>query len=117
MGPAAVSLVAAAAGLLRLPDERAKANRAAGIDGSQSDREVRLLQAVRGAWAGVLQEAPHAGTNGSSLMDVATQTDQILKHLKNGGTLTPLEALDKFGCFRLGARIFDLKQEGHAIQT
>jgi hypothetical protein len=47
-------------------------------------------------------------------MDIGTQTDQILKHLQGGGTLTPLEALDKFGCFRLGARIFDLKQEGHA---
>ena len=50
-------------------------------------------------------------------MDLATQADQILAHLKGGGTLTPLEALDKFGCFRLGARIFDLKQEGHDIQT
>jgi hypothetical protein len=50
-------------------------------------------------------------------MNIATQTDQILAHLKNGGTLTPLEALDKFGCFRLGARIWDLKREGHDIQT
>jgi hypothetical protein len=50
-------------------------------------------------------------------MNIATQTDQILAHLKNGGTLTPLEALDKFGCFRLGARIWDLKREGHEIQT
>lgn len=50
-------------------------------------------------------------------MDMATQTDQILAHLKGGGTLTPLEALHKFGCFRLGARIWDLKREGHDIQT
>jgi hypothetical protein len=50
-------------------------------------------------------------------MDMATQSDQILAHLKGGGTLTPLEALDKFGCFRLGARIWDLKQEGHDIQA
>lgn len=50
-------------------------------------------------------------------MDVSTQADQILAHLKSGETLTPLEALDKFGCFRLGARIWDLKREGHDIQT
>jgi hypothetical protein len=50
-------------------------------------------------------------------MDVCTQTDQILKHLQAGGALTPLDALNKFGCFRLGARIWDLKQEGHAIQS
>jgi hypothetical protein len=49
-------------------------------------------------------------------MDIATQADQILAHLKSGGTITPLEALDKFGCFRLGARIFDLKRDGHDIQ-
>jgi hypothetical protein len=49
-------------------------------------------------------------------VDLATQSDQILKHLKSGQTITPLEALRRFGCFRLGARIYDLKQEGHAIE-
>jgi hypothetical protein len=28
-----------------------------------------------------------------------------------------LEALEKFGCFRLGGRIYDLKQRGHKIET
>lgn len=40
----------------------------------------------------------------------------ILLHLKDGRSITPLEALDKFGCFRLGARIFELKEEGHPIE-
>ena len=44
-----------------------------------------------------------------------TQEIQILNYLKTGKKLSPLEALKKFGCFRLGARIFDLKQKGHNI--
>jgi hypothetical protein len=46
-----------------------------------------------------------------------TQAEQILHYLQQGGALTPLEALDMFGCFRLGARIWDLKREGHDIRT
>ena len=41
----------------------------------------------------------------------------ILEHLKSGQTITPLECLEKYNCFRLGARIFDLKKQGHLIQT
>lgn len=44
-----------------------------------------------------------------------TQTAQILAHLKTGRSITPLDALEWFGCFRLGARIYDLKQDGHNI--
>ena len=46
-----------------------------------------------------------------------TQSDQILAHLKSGNSITPLEALNLFGCFRLGARILDLRKEGYDIQT
>lgn len=49
-------------------------------------------------------------------MTIATQTDQIFKHLSQGHRLTPLEALDRFGCFRLGARIYDLKKQGYDIK-
>ena len=41
----------------------------------------------------------------------------ILKHLQDGNKITPLEALNKFGCFRLGAVIFVLKQEGWEIES
>lgn len=44
-----------------------------------------------------------------------TQRNAILNYLKSGRSLTPLEALDLFGCLRLGARIYDLKQEGFEI--
>lgn len=46
-----------------------------------------------------------------------TQSEQILHHLKSGHSITPLEALAKFGCMRLGARVYDLKQQGHDIRT
>ena len=44
-----------------------------------------------------------------------TQTAQILAHLKTGRSITPIDALNEYGCFRLGARIYDLKQDGHNI--
>ena len=46
-----------------------------------------------------------------------TQAQRILIYLKTGKTLTPLEALKKFGCFRLAARISDLRSQGHNIWT
>jgi len=39
-----------------------------------------------------------------------SQNDRILGYLQEGNTITPLEALDLFGCFRLSARIHDLKK-------
>lgn len=44
-----------------------------------------------------------------------TQRNDILDYLKSGRSLTPLSALDLFGCLRLGARIYDLKAEGYRI--
>lgn len=46
-----------------------------------------------------------------------TQSRQILAHLKSGKTITPIEALISYQCFRLGARIYDLRQSGYAIET
>ena len=46
-----------------------------------------------------------------------TQTQRILIYLKTGKSLTPLEALQKFGCLRLAARIADLRRDGHIIWT
>jgi hypothetical protein len=41
---------------------------------------------------------------------------QILARLKQGRALTPQEALREVGCFRLGARIHELKEQGWPIQ-
>jgi hypothetical protein len=46
-----------------------------------------------------------------------TQTDAIRAHLLTGAHLTPLEALDRYGCFRLAARIDELRKEGLDIET
>lgn len=45
-----------------------------------------------------------------------SQTTQILNHLKLGTSLTPIEALELYGCFRLSARIYDLKDNGWPIR-
>jgi galactose mutarotase-like enzyme len=44
-----------------------------------------------------------------------SQTAQILDHLQRGKVISPLDALHRFGCMRLGARIWDLRQQGHPI--
>jgi hypothetical protein len=46
-----------------------------------------------------------------------TQTELVLAALTKGEKLTPLDALRRFGCFRLGARIWDLKRAGYTIST
>ena len=45
-----------------------------------------------------------------------TQSEMILAHLKSGKPITPLEALKAYGVYRLGARIWDLKRQGHPIR-
>ena len=46
-----------------------------------------------------------------------TQKDKIEDYLKAGNSITPLDALEMFGCFRLGAHIFILRGEGLNIRT
>lgn len=50
-------------------------------------------------------------------MNKQSQNACIAIWLKQGHTITPLEALHKFGCFRLGARIADLRKAGYNIET
>jgi hypothetical protein len=46
-----------------------------------------------------------------------TQLLKIRKHLESGLSITPIEALNNYNCFRLGARIYDLKRIGMNIET
>jgi hypothetical protein len=46
-----------------------------------------------------------------------TQSARILDFLATGRTLNPMTALRRFGTFRLGARIWDLKKDGHDIKA
>lgn len=45
-------------------------------------------------------------------MRTESQKSQIKKWLLSGRSLTPIQALELFGCFRLSARIGNLKDEG-----
>ena len=44
------------------------------------------------------------------------QNAQILSHLKSGKEITPMEALNEYGCFRLAARVFELRDSGWPIE-
>jgi len=45
------------------------------------------------------------------------QIDQILECLESGKSLSSLQALNAYGCFRLAARIKDLRQLGWEVTT
>jgi|TARA_R100001086_G_scaffold238074_2_gene162563 hypothetical protein len=47
----------------------------------------------------------------------ASQAKNILAHLQQHKSITPLEALNQYGCFRLAAVILNLKKDGHNIVT
>ena len=46
-----------------------------------------------------------------------SQTSQILKLLKAGRTITPIIALNLFGCMRLAARILEIREMGYNVLT
>lgn len=46
-----------------------------------------------------------------------SQLVKIASHLMKGKSVTPIQALNNWGCFRLSARILDLKNRGMRIKT
>lgn len=46
-----------------------------------------------------------------------TQNEMILKHLKEKGSITTLEAFNLYGVTRLPARIYDLRKRGYCIRN
>jgi hypothetical protein len=46
-----------------------------------------------------------------------SQSEKILAYLQTGKNLTPLDALNLFGCWSLSQRVTDLRQRGHRIIT
>ena len=46
-----------------------------------------------------------------------SQIDNIRAYLGSGKAITPMQALRLYGCFRLAAVIFKLKEEGFLIET
>lgn len=46
-----------------------------------------------------------------------TQCEKILRHMEDYGSITQAEAVSFYGCYRLGARIADLKKLGVKIRS
>ena len=44
-----------------------------------------------------------------------TQSEIVLRHLRDYGSITPMEALNDYGIMRLGARIWEMIREGEPI--
>ena len=56
--------------------------------------------------------------NNNENAQVATsQCDMIIAWLKKGYSITQLEALKMFGCFRLASRVHDLRERGYNIKA
>ena len=46
-----------------------------------------------------------------------SQCDRILRHLRDYGSITSLEAINEYGILRLASRINDLKRKGYTITS
>jgi len=44
-----------------------------------------------------------------------SQKSKVLSYIQEHGSITPIEALNHIGSFRLSARVFDLREDGHNI--
>lgn len=50
-------------------------------------------------------------------MSKTTQAEMVLDYIKEFGSITPLEAIIDIGCYRLAARVSDLRKKGYPIKT
>lgn len=46
-----------------------------------------------------------------------TQCDRILRHMRDYGSISSLEAITEYGILRLASRINDLKRKGYKISS
>ncbi len=46
-----------------------------------------------------------------------THNEKILRHMDKFGNITAAKAATHFGCWRLAARIGELRAQGHNIET
>jgi len=49
--------------------------------------------------------------------EIKNQTDDVLWHLQNKGTITTWEAIHNYGATRLSAIIFNLRHRGYTIHS
>ena len=50
-------------------------------------------------------------------MKLPTQKQRIIRHLKDKGSITALQAMKQYGIMRLTSRICELKDEGYNIKS
>ena len=50
-------------------------------------------------------------------MKTLTQKQRIIRHLKDKGSITALEAMKEYGIMRLTSRVCELKDEGYNIRS
>jgi len=50
-------------------------------------------------------------------MRTESQLKTLRKHLESGKSIAPLQALNRFGIYRLASRVNDLRNEGMNIST
>jgi hypothetical protein len=50
-------------------------------------------------------------------MGKQTQVQLIIEYMGEFGSITPLEAIRDIGCYRLSARIADIKKMGYPVKT
>ena len=46
-----------------------------------------------------------------------SQTTDIIKRIRDKGSITTKEAADEFGCYRLSGRIYDMRKAGINVQS
>lgn len=46
-----------------------------------------------------------------------SQCEQVLRYMRDFGSITPMDAIREFTITRLGARIYDLRKAGYTIKT
>ena len=49
-------------------------------------------------------------------MEKLSQSEMIIRYIKEKGSITTLEAFNDLGCTRLASRINDLKKEGYRFR-
>ena len=46
-----------------------------------------------------------------------TQVERILRHIRDYGSITSLEAMNEYGIMRLASRMSDIKKAGYKVRS
>ena len=79
--------------------------------------DIRRFDPTPGTKKNTLKKIKNMPNINDNAKTSATQTQLIAQWLQEGNTITQIEALSRFGCFRLASRINDLRRLGLNIAT